>query len=129
MLSRLQFDSFVVEGTCYPILPSGYMKDRHLVNSYVVIPVVCVNSIDIGSSITVSVSFKSDTDTLLEPPLNTLDLECSTSGTTLTQALTAKTEYLVHVPNTGSDGIVTLNMCTQTMTSTSDSSSAYFYDE
>ena len=127
--SFLQFDSFVIEDTCYPIAPAGYMKDIIPLNSYAVMPVVCVDSIDVGSSITVSVSFQPDSNTSLEPTSNVVDLACSTSGTSLTQTFSGDTEYLVHVTNTGSVGIITLDMCIDTITSTSDLSKAYFYDE
>jgi len=105
------------------------MKDRNIVNSYAVKPVVCVDSIDIDSSITVSVSFESNTPPILRSTLNTVDLGCSTDGTSLTESFSTNTDNLIHVVNTGSDGYITLNMCTDTIVSTSDSSKAYFYDE
>ena len=125
---RLQFDSFVLEGTCYPIAPSGYMKDRHLINALAVKPVVCVDSIDVGTSITVTVSFESDINTKMMA-VNTVELGCSTSGTSLSQTFSANTDYLVHVVNTGSDGAITLDMCIDTPTATTDFSKAYVYDE
>ena len=118
----------MIEGTCCAIAPSGFMKDRQIINSLAVLPVVFVDFIDVGSSITVSVSFEANMDST-EQTINTVDLGCNTSGTSLTELYSASTENIVHVVNNGVHSNVTLNMCTVNPTSTADMSRAYFYDE
>mmetsp|Transcript_4714 Transcript_4714/g.5406 ORF Transcript_4714/g.5406 Transcript_4714/m.5406 type:complete len:186 (-) Transcript_4714:1383-1940(-) len=120
-------DSFVIENTCYHLAPPGYLKDRTLLAGLDVQPVVCVDSINRGSSITVSVSFLDQQNP--PSPQITFDQEiklaCSSStASTGVITLSANTNNLVHVQNTGNDGEVKLRMC-----SSSSIASAYFYDE
>ena len=123
-----RMDSFVVENTCYHLNPPGYLKDETLVPSEKVQPVVCVDSINEGSSITVTVSFL---DKVNPPPPKIsieqeVQLECQLGGsTTGTINLDASNHYLIRVENTGSDGNVELDMCTVP----GGTASAFFYDE
>mmetsp|Transcript_4715 Transcript_4715/g.5407 ORF Transcript_4715/g.5407 Transcript_4715/m.5407 type:complete len:557 (-) Transcript_4715:154-1824(-) len=120
-------DSFVIENTCYHLAPPGYLKDRTLLAGLDVQPVVCVDSINRGSSITVSVSFLDQQNP--PSPQITFDQEiklaCSSStASTGVITLSANTNNLVHVQNTGNDGEVKLRMC-----SSSSTASAYFHDD
>ena len=121
------FDSFVVENTCYHLAPPGYLKDNAFVAGWLVQPVVCVNSIDVGSSISVTVSFL-DEDNPPSPQVvfgQEIELKCSVSGSTSgIVALDASTYNMVHVKDTGNGGEVVLRMCTSGGTA-----SAYFHDE
>ena len=74
-------DSFVEVGTCYHIFPSAYMKDIDITSVTEVQPVVCVDSIDLGTSITISVSFL-DPYNIPSPSLAAIEttIDCPTSG-------------------------------------------------
>ncbi len=120
-------DSFVIENTCYHLSPPGYLKDNALVHSEMVQPVVCVDSINPGISITVTVSFLNKEN----PPSpkvsldQKIELQCRASGaSTGTLTLNANNYNLIHVKDTGDDSDITLQMCTN-----AGSSSAFFYDE
>jgi hypothetical protein len=117
------FDSFVVENTCYHLTPPGYMKDKGLMASLLVQPVVCVGSINTGSSIDVTVSFL-DIDNPPSPKISfdqEIELTCGQSSNV---SLNANNYNLIHVKNTGDGGEVELNMC-----ASSGGAKAYFYDE
>ena len=124
-----RMDSFVVENTCYHLNPPAYLKDAALLPAEQMQPVVCVGSINEGSSIAVSVSFLQK----LNPPLAKISieqevkLECKNGGsTTGTIDLDANNYNMIEVTNTGVDGNVELKMCT---TLSGGTASAYFYDE
>lgn len=120
-------DSFVVEGSCYHVAPSIYLKDRVVLeDAEQVQPVVCVKSIDVGSSITVSVSFL-DMNDIPEPQVS-LDqeiiLQCTSGGSsTGLKTLDANKYNMVHVKKTGGDGVVTWASSGNTQTP------AFFYDK
>jgi hypothetical protein len=120
-------DSFVIANSCYHMSAPGYLKDESIVASEMVNPVVCVDSIVPGSSITVSVSFL-DKENPPTPQVSfdqEVQLECSTSGSsTGTVTLNASSYNLIHVQNSGNKGAVVLQMCTSGGTV-----SAYFHDE
>jgi hypothetical protein len=117
-------DSFVVDNTCYYIFPSAYMKDRDLSAVIQVQPVVCVDSIDVGNSITVTVQFINES----APPapqvlLTESTLACSKSGENLRIDFVPNEYRLIHVTNTGSDGNVNMTLC-----ASGGTISGYFYD-
>jgi len=123
-------DSFVEEGTCYHVAPSGYMKDRNMVAVWAVQPVVCVNSIDVGTSATITVSFL-DPENAPASQVNVQEtsLDCSTSGaSTSFLELNANDFNMIHVRNTGADGVVIVEMCSDTAPSDL-SSTAFLHDE
>ena len=110
-----RMDSFVVENTCYHLNQPAYLKDQALVPSEKVQPVVYVDSINEGSSITITVSFLDK----MNPPSpkisveQEVQLDCQIGGsTTGTINLDANNHNMIHVKNTGSDGNVELKMCT-----------------
>mmetsp|Transcript_15971 Transcript_15971/g.19504 ORF Transcript_15971/g.19504 Transcript_15971/m.19504 type:complete len:936 (-) Transcript_15971:113-2920(-) len=123
-----KLDSFVVDGTCYHISPPAYLKDLDFVSAESLHPVVCVDDITPGSKATVSISFL---DKGNPPPLQ-VDLKekspitCSSSLNAPTRQSMNSAQYnLLHVSNTGSDGLVTLSL----EGSDEGGKSAYFYDE
>jgi len=123
-------DSFVEEGTCYHVAPSGYMKDRNMLAVSAVQPIVCVNSIDVGTSATVTVSFL-DPENAPASQVNVQEtsLDCSTAGaSTSLLELNANDFNMIHVRNTGADGVVFVEMCSDTAASDL-SSTAFLHDE
>jgi len=118
-------DSFVTNDSCYYIFPGGFMKDKDYVSSIQVQPVVCVNSIDVGNSITVTVDFI-DVDAPPSPQVSPVKttLECTKSGSSITFEADANEHNLIHVRNAGADGIVKMNMCAPV----GAAFEGYFYD-
>jgi hypothetical protein len=105
-------DSFVVDKTCYHVFPSAYMKDRDLAAVMQVQPVVCVDSIDVGNSITVTVQFiQQSTPPSPQVPFTESTLSCSSSGADQSFEINPNQHNLIHVTNTGSDGIVDVTLC------------------
>jgi hypothetical protein len=105
-------DSFVTNNSCYYIFPGGFMKDKDYISSIQVQPVVCVNSIDVGNSITVTVDFI-DADAPPSPQVSPVKttLDCTVSGSFITLEADASDYNLIHVQNAGADGIVEMKMC------------------
>ena len=123
-----RMDSFAIENTCYHLNPPAFLKDQALVPSEKVQPVVCIDSVNEGSSITVTVSFLDK----MNPPSpkvsieQEVQLDCQVGGsTTGTINLNANNHNLIQVKNTGSDGNVELKMCT----TSGGTASAFLYDE
>jgi len=124
------FDSFVLEGTCYHISPASKMKDYDSIASNAIQPVVCVDDINIGSDITISVSFLDPNN----PPISKLEvndfsLECLLSGADFpAKSLDVSRDNLIHVFGTGKNGAIKLsNLCPDSSDATA-SMTAYFYD-
>lgn len=124
-------DSFVVEDTCYHISPAPYVKDRDILSVDAVQPVVCVDAINSGSDVTVSVEFLNPSN----PPqkqvevVEDLSLTCSESGSSLSSTIVDGSKYnLIHVTGTGGDGEVSLSMC-PTTGSSDTVATAYFFDD
>jgi hypothetical protein len=125
-------DSFVVPGTCYPIAPPGLLKDLDYGAAEQVQPVACVDAVDKGKSITVSVYFL---DPLQPPPITVslgseLELECSKSGTnssSLVLDVSNSKAHLLHYVGTGINGTidVVLSLKSPILSATA---TAYFYD-
>ena len=118
-------DSVVIVDTCYHISPAPFLMDRDLISAHAVQPVVCVDSINEGSDITISVSF---IDVNVPPAINIDGVErtvsCSTSSpNSETFVLDAKSLNLFHVDGMGKDGSVTVSL-----KSDAGWSMAYFYD-
>lgn len=125
-------DSFVVPGTCYPIAPAGPLKDLDYGAVEQVQPVVCVDSVDKGESITVSVYFLNP----LKPPRVTVnlgserELECSKSGTksgSLVMDVSNSKDHLLHFVGTGMGGAVDVVLSLESAIP-SATATAYFYD-
>lgn len=118
-------DSAVLVDTCYHIAPAPYLLDRDLISAHAVQPVVCVDSINEGSDITISVNFIEPNDQPV-PKLDVVErtVTCSTSSATgETFVMDAKAHNLFHVDGMGKDGAVTVSL-----KSDAGWSMAYFYD-
>ena len=124
-----RMDSFIVENTCYHLNPPAYLKDKiPLASVEEIQPVVCVDSINYGFSITVTVSFLQKQNP--PPPKisikEEIELGCEQGiSTTGRINLDANNYNLFKVKNTGKDGNVELGICTVL----GGTASAYFYDE
>ena len=125
-----RMDSFVIENTCYHLNPPAYLNDVALIPAEQVQPVVCVDSVNEGSSITIMVSFLQN----MSPPppkismKQEVKLDCKIDGsTTGTINLDANNHSLNQVQNTGNDGNVELNMCITA--SDHGTAKAFFYDD
>lgn len=110
-----RFDSFIVENTCYHLNPPAYLKDTIPISiTEEVQPVVCVNSIKPGLSITVTVFFLQK-QTPPSPKIyikEEIELDCKKGGsTTGVINLDANNYNLFKVRNTGRDGNVELDIC------------------
>jgi len=127
-------DSFVLEGTCYSVDPAAYLMDRDIVSVDAVRPLICVDSINVGSDVTITVKFL-DVD---DPPSNAVGvdvktfppLECSASnfGSFKSYKGFASGYKLIEVSNTGGDGVLSWQMCPENA-STDTSVTAFFFDE
>ena len=126
-------EAVVMVGTCYDIHPSSYMKDRDLMAAFEVRPVVCVDAVDEGSSIDISVSFL-DGDG--HPPeqggLAITTLDCSggsSAAVTVNYTLDANDSHLIHVVNTGYDGNISMSLCTDGESPSGVQATGFLYDE
>lgn len=120
-------DSFVRNGTCYVIQPPAVLLDIDPASAEKVQPVVCVNDIIKGESITVSVSFL-DSNVPRIAFETTNPLMCKKGGidygeTTLD--LMKSKVHLVELLGSGLDGNMTFSICQE---STTGFVNAYFYD-
>ena len=126
-----RWDSFVLPNTCYHVSPSSFMKVTDIIAVEATQPVICVESIDIGKSVTVSVSFLDPQN----PPspsrqLNNIHHQCSSSDqNALISDINPSKYNLIHVTSTGEDGVVDLDLCPSNRNSMSTITSAFFYDE
>lgn len=108
-------DSFVTVNTCYVVNLSAYMKDIDFESAMAIQPVVCVDSIDEGKDITVSVEFLDTKEpSALAGDIEPLNVQCSQTGDEEHLSLDLTNPTLLHVKNTGQDGIVRLSFCPQT---------------
>ncbi len=115
-------DSFVSVGSCYHMSPPGYLLDRDVVSASAVQPVVCVDQLDTGSSITVSVDFRQDVGASPQPivDVDEYSMSCSTQA----YNVDASKFNLIHVNGMGKDGGVTVSL-----SSTTGVAGAIFFDE
>ncbi len=114
-------DSFVTAGNCYHVSPPGFVMDRDIVSASAVQPVVCVKSIDIGNSITVTVEFQ-ENDTPPKPSVSVDDYSMSCSSKSF--AVDSSRYNLFHMHGMGRDGTVTLSLA-----STAGNAGAFFFDK
>lgn len=125
------WDSFILPGTCYVASPSLKVLDTGLSMADNILPVICVNSIMEGESITISVSFLDEEN----PPAITAlvaterELTCGSPVTTgkVSLDMSDGKSHLYHIKGTGSNGKVTLDMCLISSNS-QNKVKAYFYD-
>lgn len=117
-----KWDSFVTEGSCYHMTPPGYLLDRDIVFASEVQPVVCVDAINVGTSINVTVHFKEDGDEALQAIANVeeVSIPCSTQS----HIFDSSNYSLLHVNGMGEGGNITLGL-----SSTSGFAGALFFDE
>ena len=118
------FDSFVLPDTCYVIEPPLLIPEIDFPAKQVV-PQVCVDSLNVGTDITVTVSFL-DPNLLYQassrPQQPDQEFDCSFDGeTSITQSISGESSKLIHVSNTGSDGIIFSDLCSTDV-------EAYIYD-
>lgn len=132
-------EALVAAGTCYAVHPSAYLKDRDLAAAAAVRPVVCVDAVDEGSSIDISVSFV-DGESLPPAPaataegggLEVITLECSGGASpvaTTDYVLNARDSHLIHVINTGYDADISLSLCTDDGSASDVQARGFLYDE
>ena len=120
-------DSFILNGTCYVIQPPGVLMDIDRTSVEQIQPVICVNDIDKGKSITISVSFLNK-ETPTKAFIKQNALRCSKITSNFGPKLLDMVSNNVHMleyNGTGQDGSVTLSLCLATG---SASVRAYFYD-
>jgi len=118
-------DSFVIPGTCYRISPSMKMLEIDPLSSISISPLVCVDELSEGDFITIRVSFPdlsslTDATAIRENDYNDINIEC---GTSIDVNVDSGKSTLLHVKNTGVNGIVNLDICPQSKTA-----KAYIYD-
>jgi hypothetical protein len=118
-------DSEVIVNSCYHVSPTPYILDRDLISANAVQPVVCVDSVNKGSDVTVTISFVNPDD----PPAPSGDVveytaSCSTSSATSeTIVMSANKINVVKVDDMGKDGSVTVSLA-----SDAGWALAYLYD-
>lgn len=124
-------DSFVVPGTCYVVAPSPLMMDIDIAVSESIQPIVCVDDVNEGQSVTISVSFL-DLD---DPPETATAaaterlLGCSESGSEsgdLELDVSEAKTHLLHYEGTGFGGSIDASFCVSSNTPLEVT--AYFYD-
>jgi len=125
--SEAKVDAALTSGKCYHVSPTSYMKDQDLLAAESVQPRICVNSIDIGNSLQVAVSFPSSNELqesylLQNIPTTTHSIQCGSSATT--KSLDSSKQNLLLVTGTGMDGKVSFKMCNPNI-----NSRAIFFDE
>ena len=107
-----KLDSFVLENSCYHISPASYMRDEDFDSVEMVQPVVCVDNINVGSDVTVSISFFDKEN----PPATTVDLieqpsiNCLTQTTPIVQSIDETTHTLLHFSNPGRNGVLEFSL-------------------
>ena len=120
-------DSFIVNGTCYVIQRPSYLMDIDRSAVEQIQPVVCVNDIDKGKSITISVSFLNQNAPKIAFQKQN-PLQCNTAASDFGQKsldMVSNKVHLLEYNGTGQDGNVTFSAC---LASGSASVKAYFYD-
>lgn len=115
-------DSVVIAKTCYHISPAGYLSDRDIVAANMVQPIVCVESIDKGKSITVTVDFidPNNKPTSNKPNLSVIHSPCKADVFTANSS----DDNLLHVTGLGKSGSMQLSVASST-----GSTYTFFYDE
>jgi hypothetical protein len=117
-------DSFILNGTCYHIQTPGPLMDIDPSAVEEVQPVVCVDDIDRGNSITISVSFLNKNAPQKEIEKKEAQL-CSATGNQGTIDFSKSKTHLIEFIGTGTQGSISFSICQET---TGGSVDAYFYD-
>ena len=120
-------DSFVQNGTCYVLQPPAALLDIDPASAEKVQPVVCVNDITKGESITISVSFLDANAPKIAVETKS-PLMCKKGGVDFGETsldLTTNKVHLLEFLGSGLDGNLTFSICQGT---TSGFVKAYFYD-
>jgi hypothetical protein len=109
-------DSFVLPGTCYLISPSGMSLDADPASVEQVMPIACVEKVNKGKSLTVSVTFRNRTvaQTPARPVSTTRNLKCGSQGVTtgdITLDMSVGKTHLLHINTTGLNGTVDFDFC------------------
>jgi hypothetical protein len=126
--TKSKMDSLVGEDSCYLVSPTAYMKDRDYISAEAVQPIICVDNINSGADVTVSISFLDPQNPpppmvdLVKPPT----IDCSSNNIQIQQSIDASTFTLFHVENSGGNGLLHASF---DATDESNGSVAYFYDE
>lgn len=130
--TETKLDAFVTPGNCYVITPPKRLLDTDFSGAQRVKPIVCVDGVDPGKSITISVSFLNESS----PPVTRVslasrqrELQCSQSGsnTGLYEVdVSGGKAHILHHTGTGDQGKITTNLCMSS--GTTSSATAYFYD-
>ena len=110
------------------------MKDRDPMAADEVHPLVCVNDINEGSSIDITVSFVDGQNTDERQGQEIMTLDCSLSGgssdaATADYELEAKRSHLIHVVNAGSNADISMSICTDSASSSDVLANGFLYDE
>ncbi len=122
--TETKLDSSVGNDSCYHVSPSAYLKDRASDAVEAVQPIICVEGINRGSDVTVSISFL-DKGNLPSPSVNFEEhstIQCSGASNGYSKRVSTSNYNLFHVKNSASTS--KLNVALD-----GASSSAYFYDE
>lgn len=125
-------DSFVVPGTCYIVAPSVQTVDIGIDSIEQVQPIVCVDDLNEGNDITISVSFMDPSS----PPSDSVALEsqvdlgcsqiASNSGDLVLDVSTGR-NHLLHYDGTGRRGMVDIAACFVS-TDADSAATMFFYD-
>lgn len=121
-------DSFVLPNTCYLITPSLKLLKEDPSMTEDIQPIVCVDSVDNGNSITISVSFL-DTDVTPTSQIalgSEIEAECSSSGIVADFHMANGNHHLLHYTGTGSDGTLDFSACISA--GSQAGAKAFFYD-
>jgi hypothetical protein len=122
-----KLDSFVIKDSCYHISPSGHMRDRDIIAAESVQPVVCVDDVNPGKDVTVTVSFLD----IKTPPTPVVDvvynptITCASNAQSITTTIDNSKFNLFHFSSIGSNGIIKASLKSSAGVGAAE---AYFYD-
>jgi hypothetical protein len=122
-------DSFVLPNTCYVLTPPVMLMKVNYDEAQRIRPVVCVNDIELGASITISVSFIDPKASTTSPFLSSQQtLGCGAASSTTAKSLDASNgkRHLLSFTGTGQEGRLALSFCRDA--GSTSSVTAYFYD-
>ncbi len=103
-------DSVVTANSCYVITPPPYMIDVDFIAANAVRPIICVGSVDIGSEISVTVSFL-DPENPPKPTSGVAEhtIECATSSTSESYVVDSREVNSFHAKGLGDGGYLTVS--------------------
>ena len=122
--SELKKDAVVKSGNCYHIAPSSFLKDQDFLAADAVQPIACVDSINEGLGLTVSVSFL-DLSESIQPKVDVVTHKFQCGSTTITKLIDSSRYNNFHITGCGENGQVTFKLCNPNGVS----SQAFFFDE